>query len=225
VSESNVIRVLIADDHTILREGIKSLLSGQDHIEVVGEADDGKQALEKVRKLEPDVTLMDISMPNINGIEATKQITDEFADVKVLILTMHDQEGYVYPIFKAGASGYVVKRSATRELVSAIEAVVEGNTVMPPEIAQSLVEDESVDLPEDSATSDYEEEDYDGLTDRELEVLTLVAEGLTNQEIADNLHISIKTVQAHRANIMEKLQVRDRVDLTKYAIRKGLISL
>lgn len=223
----DVIRVLLVDDHTILREGIKSLLADHDHICVVGEADDGETAVETVEELEPDVVLMDISMPNLNGIEATELIKEKSPDTKILILTMHDQEEYVYPIFRAGASGYVVKRSATRELVSAIDAVMQGNTILHSSIAQNLLEDADEDRAAaiEAASKEEGEPAPDNLTDREIEVLALVAEGLTNREIADELHIAVKTVQAHRANIMEKLDLHDRVDLTKYAIKNGLISL
>ncbi len=212
------IKVLLVDDHTILRDGIKSLLETEDHIKVVGEAVNGEEALQKVEKLSPDVVLMDISMPKMNGIQATSQISEEYPDIKILILTMHDEEGYVQPIFQAGAAGYVVKRTATRELVSAIEGVVEGNTILHPSVTETL-------LAEGQGSDSDDGDMYDGLTERELEILTLIAEGLTNQEIADELYISIKTVQAHRANIMDKLGLNDRVALTKYAIRKGLISL
>ncbi len=217
----DVIRVLLVDDHTILREGIKSLLAEHEHLRVVGEASDGREAVEKAAELEPDVVLMDISMPELNGIQATKAIKEQSPDTKVLILTMHDEEGYIYPIFKAGASGYVVKRTATRELVSAVEAVMQGNTIMHPSVAEALIYENGAKPDAAGADPDI----YDGLTERELEVLTLIAEGLTNREIADELYISIKTVQAHRANIMEKLDMHDRVALTKYAIKKGLISL
>lgn len=218
---ANVIRVLLVDDHTILREGIRSLLAEHEHLQVVGEASDGREAVEKVEELQPDVVLMDISMPELNGIQATKAIKERSPDTKILILTMHDEEGYIYPIFKAGASGYVVKRTATRELVSAVEAVMEGNTIMHPSVAETLIYEEGAKSEDGEVDADF----YDGLTERELEVLTLIAEGLTNREIADKLYISIKTVQAHRANIMEKLDLHDRVALTKYAIKKGLISL
>lgn len=208
------IRVLVADDHAILREGIKSLLAEHEEIEIVGEAADGVEAVEKVRSLKPDIVLLDIGMPRMNGIEATRQITKEVPETRVLILTMHEDEEYIFPIFQAGASGYVLKRTAMSELVSAIRAVFQGHTILHPVVAQRVI-----DEPRE------ETDNYDGLTERELEVLTLIADGLTNQKIADQLFISVKTVQAHRANIMEKLDLHDRVDLTKYAIRKGLISL
>lgn len=212
---AGVIRVLIADDHTILREGIRSLLEREADIVVVGEAADGLEAVEKTRQLKPDIVLLDIGMPRMNGIEATRQIKKELPQIFVLILSMHDDEEYVRPLMEAGASGYVLKRSATTELVSALRAVYEGHTILAPELAQAAFR------PAPAATGDR----YDGLTERELEVLRLIAEGLTNQQIADRLVISIKTVQAHRGRIMQKLNLHDAVELTKYAIRKGLIDL
>lgn len=207
------IRVLIVDDHTILREGIRSLLERESDIEIVGEAGDGVEAVEKAGELNPDVVLMDIGMPRMNGIEATRKIRQAYPHIRVLILSMHDDEEYVRPLMQAGASGFVLKRSATTDLVVALRAAFQGHTVLAPELAQVAFSDGP------------SKQDYDGLTERELEVLRLVAEGLTNQQIADRLVISIKTVQAHRANIMEKLQLHDAVELTKYAIRKGIITL
>lgn len=208
------IRVLIVDDHTILREGIRSLLERESDIEVVGEAADGEEAVAKAAELKPDVVLMDIGMPKMNGIEATRKIRLQHPNIKVLILSMHDDEEYVRPIMQAGASGFVLKRSATTDLVVALRAAFQGHTVLAPGLAEVAFSEGTLS-----------KQDYDGLTERELEVLRLIAEGLTNQQIADRLVISIKTVQAHRANIMEKLGLHDAVELTKYAIRKGIISL
>lgn len=213
------IRVLIADDHTILREGIRSLLEREPDIEVVGEAADGAEAVAKVDQLRPDAVLLDVGMPNMNGIEATRRIKAKHPDICVLILSMHDDEEYVRPLMQSGASGYVLKRSATTDLVVALRAAVRGHTVLAPELARSAFGSERPQAAPAKA------ETYDNLTQREVEVLRLIAEGLTNQEIADKLVISVKTVQAHRANIMEKLDLHDAVELTKYAIRKGIIQL
>lgn len=214
------------DDHTILREGIRSLLESHEDMEVVGEAQDGDEAVRQVEALSPEVVLMDIGMPGMNGIEATREIKERFPEVKVLILSMHDNEEYIYPIFEAGASGYVLKRMATTELISAIKAVCEGHTILHPAVARTVMTKRADDgLRDEREAERAEPADFDGLTEREIEILELIARGLTNREIADRLFISIKTVQAHRANIMEKLDLHDRVELTKYALRKGLISL
>ncbi|MFQ6013847.1 MAG: response regulator [Anaerolineae bacterium] len=214
------IRVLLVDDHTILRDGIRVLLEAQPDIQVVGEAADGREAVLKTRQLRPHVVLMDIAMPRLSGLEATRQIKEENPEVAVLVLTMHDSEEYVGQILAAGASGYVIKRAAASELVSAIRAVNQGGAFLYPSISKMLVEDYLRRV-----EAGGEQDSYDGLTDREREVLQLIAEGYTNKEIAQILSVSVKTVQTHRSHIMEKLDMHDRVDLVKYAIRKGIIQL
>lgn len=222
------IRVLLVDDHAILREGIRFLLTGSGEVDVVGEAGDGIEAIEMVAKLQPDAVLMDISMPRMNGIEATKELKKRQPNLPVLILSMYDSDEYVVPILKAGAAGYVLKRAAAQDLVSALKAVVSGQVILDPTVAQTVMANLSG---AGAAVAPQRERDemavqaLEQLTEREREVLTLIAQGLTNQEIADKLYISIKTVQAHRANLMEKLDLHAAVDLTKFAIRSGLISL
>jgi DNA-binding NarL/FixJ family response regulator len=213
------IRVLLVDDHTILREGIRALLALSKDMEVVGEAADGQAGLEQVAELQPDVVLMDIAMPGLDGLEATRRIKDRHRSVKVLILTQHENREYVFPILKAGADGYVLKKAAGTELVSAIRAVHEGGTFLYPSVARTVVEDY---LRPDGTVGDRR---HPKLTDREIEVLKLVAEGRGNQEIADMLCLSVKTVTGHRTNIMEKLDIHSRTELVKYAIRTGLIQV
>ncbi|MBI4319033.1 MAG: response regulator transcription factor [Chloroflexi bacterium] len=214
------IRVMLADDHTLLREGIRVLLEAQPDIEVVAEAADGRQAVAKAHELKPDVVLMDIGMPAMNGLEATKQIKRNDPDVQVVVLTMHDNEEYIFQILNAGAAGYVLKRAAATELVSAIRAVHEGESFLHPAVAKKVIQ-EYLRRGEGSD----EQEGIDRLTDREREILKLIAEGHTNQAIADELCLSVKTVQTHRTHIMEKLGMHDRTELVKYAIRTGLIEL
>jgi len=212
------IRVLIADDHTIVREGIRMILTAQPDIEVVGEAANGQEAIDLTRKLRPDVVVMDISMPGVSGINATKAIKAEMPEVNVLALTMHEDETSVFQLLKAGASGYVLKRGAASDLVNAVRAASKGEAVLYPSVAKAVVQDylRRVEAGE-------ERERWDGLTQREREILKLIAEGYTNQEIAQKLYISVKTVQTHRAHILEKLGLHDRTELVRYAIRKGLI--
>jgi two-component system response regulator NreC len=212
------ITVLLADDHRILREGIKSLLAKAPDIEVVGEAGDGSEAVARAQQLLPDVVVMDITMPGINGLEATRQIKALRPAIKVLVLTMHDSNQYLSQFLRSGASGYVLKDTAAAELVGAIRSVNQGDVFLYPSIARKLVEEFL-----QKVQSGEKSESYDGLTDREREVLKMIAEGRSNKEIADALSLSIRTVQAHRANLMGKLHMHDRTELVRYAIRKGLI--
>ncbi len=213
------IKVLLADDHTIVRQGLRALLDSQEDIEVVGEAEDGKQAFEKTKELVPDVVVIDITMPNLNGIEATRQIKKLNQEIEVLVLTVHDNEEYVYQILQAGASGYLLKESAVSDLVSAINSVEKGDIFLSPAISKIVVKDYIRHAVEGSG-------DFDSLnilTNREREVLQLIAEGSTNREVAHHLNLSVKTVDVHRSHIMEKLNIHDVTGLVKYSIRKGLI--
>jgi two-component system response regulator NreC len=211
-------KVVIADDHAIVREGVRMILAKEKDIEVIGEAEEGAQALRLVETLRPDVVVMDISMPGMGGIEATQKVKKRYPQVAVLALTMHEDESYVFQLLRAGASGYVLKRAAARDLVQAVRAAAKGEAFLYPSVARKVVEDylRRVETGEDRAR-------YDGLTEREREILTWIAQGLSNQQIAEKLYISIKTVQTHRAHVLEKLGLHDRTELVRYAIRKGLI--
>jgi two-component system response regulator NreC len=213
------IRVLLVDDHAILREGIKALLGKQGNIEVVAEAGDGREAIPKAIQLRPDVVVLDISMPLMDGLEATRQIKMEAPDVKILVLTMHDDEEYFLQLLRAGASGYVTKRAVGKELVSAIEAVYQGESFFCPSMAKSLLVN-YLKLAEGG-----EHIQQDRLTPREREIVKLIAEGYTNQQIADLLHRSVKTIESHRANILRKLGIHDTIELVKYAVRRKLIEI
>jgi two-component system response regulator NreC len=215
------IKVFLADDHLLFRQGIKSLLDKVADIEIVGESSDGKEAIAKVNKLKPDVVLMDITMPIINGLEATKSIRERLPSVKILILTMHDTDQYLSGMLEAGASGYVVKTAASNELITAIREVYEGDVHLYPSIARMLVED----YLEKVKAGEGEKGAYPGLTPREQEILKYIAEGKQNKDIAELLYISTRTVQAHRTNLMIKIGAHDRTEVVKYAIRKGLIKL
>jgi two-component system response regulator NreC len=213
------LRILIADDHTLFREGVRKLLEDQPGIEVVGEASDGREAVRKVHTLRPDVVLMDIAMPSLNGLEATRQIKRDHPEVSVLVLTMYDHEEYFRQVLEAGASGYIIKRAATSDLVAAIFAVYNGEAVLSPSITRLLLEDYF------RRESDKSETEPDLLSPREREILQLIAEGNTSREIAEILSLSIKTVQSHRSSLMQKLDLHDRGDLIKYAIQKKIIEI
>ncbi len=210
------IRVLVVDDHALLRDGIRALLSVQDDIEVVGEATEGREAINLVRQLLPDVVLMDIAMPLMDGLEATRRIHKEHPKVKVLILTQYDNKEYMLSSVKAGAAGCVPKRAVASELISAIRVVHQGDSYLYPSVAKVLIKD---------YLQKMEQDPYERLTNREREVLKLVAEGRTSRDIASLLCISIKTVLGHRTKVMEKLDIHNRTELVKYAIRKGLITV
>lgn len=215
------IRILLADDHAILRAGLVRLLGEEKDIEVVGEAENGREAVQKVQELHPDIVLMDIGMPVMNGMEATKQIKKRDADVKVLVLTMHDNEEYLFQVLQAGAAGYVLKKAADSDLVNAIHVVSRGDCFLYPSAAKMVVENYLDKLKHGQEPTSS----FDTLTDREREILKLVAEGHTNREIAETLFISVKTVETHKANIMEKLNLHKRAELVKYAIKKGLLQV
>jgi NarL family two-component system response regulator LiaR len=212
------IRVLIVDDHAILREGIRALLSLYSDIEVVGEASDGLEAINKTRQLSPNIVLMDVAMPGLGGLEATREIHKQNPNSRVVILTQHDDTEYIFPILKAGAAGYILKKAVGTELVAAIRAVHEGGSFLYPSVATAVIE-RYIQKGQDVEPS------YDRLTDREKQVLKLIAEGRSNKEIASVLTLSVKTVISHRGNLMEKLDIHNRTELVKYAIRKGLVAV
>jgi two-component system response regulator NreC len=214
------IRVLVCDDHTILRDGIRLLLDAQPDMEVVGEATDGREAVEKARTLKPDVILMDIAMPLLNGLEATKQIRRDDPNARILVLTMYESDEYVSRMLEAGVQGYVLKKVAGSELAHAIRAIYQDEAFPYPSIIKRFVEDYLRRV-----ETGQERDSFDNLTDREREVLQLVAEGHPSKRIAEILNLSVRTVQNHRAHIMGKLGMHDRSELIKYAIQKGIIEL
>jgi DNA-binding NarL/FixJ family response regulator len=211
------IRVLIADDHAVLRDGLRALLSACEGIEVVGEAEDGLEAVEKTMSLQPDVVLMDIAMPRLGGLEAALELRQRKAPARVLVLTQYDNKEYVYKMLKAGVAGYMLKKAAGTELVSAIRAVHAGESFLYPSVTRAVIDRYLQEGPESEPEHQFEQ-----LSDREKEVLKLLAEGRSNSEIAELLCLSVKTVMSHRASIMEKLDIHNRTDLVKFAIRAGL---
>jgi two-component system response regulator NreC len=213
-------RILIADDHAMVRQGIAAFLRMSDEYEVVGEAADGVEAIEAVKRTRPDIVLMDISMPRLGGFEATLEIKKDHPNIKVLVLTQYEDTVYIRRFFKAGASGYLPKKAVGEDLLTAIRAVREGRTYVHPSIASGVV-DGYLGI----TKGEPAEDPYDSLTDREKQVLKLIAEGHTHKEAADILNISVKTVIAHQTNISEKLKIHSRAGLIKFAIAKGIIQL
>ena len=214
------INVLIVDDHAVVRAGIRMLIESDPNLTIVGECENGQEAVDQVESIKPDVVLMDVTMPVMDGVEATRVIKSADGSPSVLALTIHEGPDYFFQMLQAGASGYVPKRAAPDDLLRAIHVVAEGNVFLEPQVAKELVSDYLVRVQQGG-----ERESYDGLTNREQQVLTLIAEDETNQGIANDLGISVKTVERHRENIMSKLNLHSRIELVKYAIRKGLISL
>lgn len=211
------IRVVLADDHAILRDGVRALLAAAADIEVVGEAADGTEAIARCLALRPDVALLDVNMPGLGGLEAALVLRRDCADTKVLILSQHEDREYVARALQAGAMGYVLKKAAGAELVSAIRAVHRGGLVLDPAVAKAAMEPERQ---EDAGASDY-----DRLTDREKQVLRLVAEGRANKEVAEELGITVKTAMSHREHLMQKLGLHSRTELVKFALKVGVIQL
>ena len=214
------IRVLIADDHTLVRDGIRSLLNLVADVEVIGEAANGREAIEKVKELAPDIVLMDLAMPIMSGLDATRRIRREAPGTKVLALTQYDDFEYVIPVIEAGARGFITKMAAFSELASAIHAIHNGDSFLSPSAAAALV-----DECQQKTTVEGDKDPYQQLTDRERETLKLVVEGHTTREIADMLVVSPKTVEWYKTSLMKKLNIHNRTDLIKYAIRKRLITL
>ncbi len=219
MQNDKMIKVVLVDDHKIIKDGLRSLLERQPDMEVVAEADNGRIALKLVKELSPDVVIMDIGMRELNGIDATRQIVEKSPEVKVLALSMYSDKRFIKGMLKAGASGYMLKDSAFKELIDAIRAIVEDKVYISPSVAGIVTEDYLKQSPEssDSLTHSF-------LTSREVEVLQLLVEGKPTKQIASSLCLSIKTIESHRSRIMKKIDVNNIADLTRYAIREGIIS-
>jgi DNA-binding NarL/FixJ family response regulator len=216
------IRLILADDHAVVRSGTRQLLERQPDFTIVGEASDGIEAIDLTRELQPDVVLMDVRMPGVSGVEATRQIKSEFPQIKVLVLTAHDDDQYVFALLQAGANGYLLKTADTDELVQAIRLVASGQSALSPEVTGKVVAQFSSGkiLPDILANN---QDDFNGLTDRELSILKLVGRGLSNKQAGKRLGISDRTVQAHLSNIFSKVGVSSRTEAAMYAVRKGWI--
>jgi DNA-binding NarL/FixJ family response regulator len=213
------VKILLVDDHRIMREGLRALIKGEPDMEVIAEADNGHEAVKLARKLKPDLIVMDINMPELNGVEATRQILSESPDIKILAFSMFSSRKHVLGMLQAGVAGYMLKDCAYEELIKAIRTLMARQMYLSPKIAGTLVEDYRSKIAVRDASA------LPGLTSREREVLQPIAEGKTTKEIADRLNVSVKTVETHRRNIMDKLKVKGTAELTKYAIREGLISI
>ena len=213
------VRILLADDHTVMRSGLRLLLERQPHLKVVGEAADGRQAVALSEAANPDVVIMDIGMPNLNGIEAARQIVTRSPHTAIAILSMHSDESYVIRALKAGARAYLLKDSAEADLLAAVRALTEGKSFFSPAISKMLAEDYMRQLQRQGA-----EDTYELLTNREREILQLLAEGRTNKEVAGMLNLSLYTVETHRTHILQKLNLHSAPELILYAVRKGIIS-
>ncbi len=211
-------KIVIAEDHTILRAGLRALLSGQNGLEVIGEAGDGREAVRKIDTLQPDLLLIDLSMPKLNGIDAIREIKSRHPEIKIIVLTVHKSDEYIIAALKAGANGYMLKDASQNELLLAIDYVINGKTFLSPSIS-----DKVVDAFLNTDKKDKPAAVLDNLTAREREILKLVAEGNTNKKIADHLCISLKTVEKHRSNLMQKLDLRNTAALTAYAIAKKMV--
>ncbi|MFC1978480.1 response regulator [Chloroflexota bacterium] len=214
-------RVLIVDDHTLVRDGIRALLMLAADIDVVGEACNGMEAMERIKELLPDVVLLDLAMPIMNGLDTTRKIHKEFPRTKVLALTQYDDSEYVVPVIEAGARGFVTKAAAFSELATAIQAIASGDSYLSPSAASALIEE----CQHKVASSNGDKDAYQSLTEREHEVLKLVAEGYTAKEIANMLCITTKTVEWHKTSLMNKLNIHNKTELIKFAIRKAIIEL
>ena len=209
------LKILLADDHAIVRDGLRALVNAEPDMEVIGEAKDGRSAVQKIAELRPDVAIIDLSMPELNGIQATERIKQDWPEVKVLALTAHQERAYLDQLLRIGASGYVLKQSAANELIEAIRAVAKGETYVDRELASRITTDYL------RKQSGNRESIPKVLTDREEQVVRLVAEGYSNKEIATHLNISVKTVETHKANFMEKLEFKSRTEIVRYAIQQG----